>query len=64
MGGGTATKTRDFTLILWPGSGQWQDVSEDVMESADVEVWKENARQYLNDLWARAGFGQAPKPSQ
>jgi len=34
------------------------------MESADVEVWKENARQYINDVRAMFGPEQAPKPLQ
>lgn len=48
-GGGLFPVTHDFTHILWPGGGKWEDVSNDVLESADLEVWKENARQHIRD---------------
>lgn len=48
-GGGLSPTTEDFTYVLWPGSKQWQDISNDVLESGDLEVWKENARQYIRD---------------
>jgi len=48
-GGGVFPKTEDFTYVLWPGMKQWQDVSREVMESTNIETWKENARQHIRD---------------
>ena len=48
-GSGLFPRTDDLTYALWPGSREWQDISRDVLESADLEVWKENARQYIRD---------------
>ena len=53
-GGGVFPKTGDFTYVLWPGMRQWQDVSREVMESRDVESWKESARRHIRDRRAEA----------
>jgi hypothetical protein len=46
---GIGTITKSFTHVLWPGSQQWEDATDSVLESVNLEAWKESARQYIRD---------------